>query len=111
MPKREAHRRLFFYKLKQLYLQFHEVCSCVFVHKATARTGIIPCFGPEEPGKYSISYGVMDDHIEFIVYFFDYSEADREKSSGEMLRAVEEAVLDMKAVLEQTQTAKAKLGL
>ncbi|XP_074551302.1 carnitine O-acetyltransferase-like [Halichoeres trimaculatus] len=79
--------------------------------QATARTGIIPCFGPEEPGKYSISYGVMDDHIEFIVYFFDYSEAGREKSSGEMLRAVEEAVLDMKAVLEQTRTAKAKLGL
>ncbi|CAJ1078523.1 carnitine O-acetyltransferase-like [Xyrichtys novacula] len=71
--------------------------------QATAKTGIIPCFGPEVPGKFSISYGVMDKHIEFMVYYFDGPESSREKTSAGMLRAVEEALLDMRTLLEQTQ--------
>ncbi|XP_034549906.1 carnitine O-acetyltransferase-like [Notolabrus celidotus] len=77
--------------------------------QATAKTGIIPCFGPEEPGKYSISYGVMDQHIEFLVYRFECPETKKEYTAREMLQAVEDALLDMKNVLEQTQAAK--LGL
>jgi len=70
------------------------------------RNGIVPCSSPEELGLYDVNYAIKNDHMEFLVSCFDYAETGREKNSAEMIQAVEDAMLDMKTLLEQ----RAKLG-
>uniref|UniRef100_A0A3Q3NEJ9 Carnitine O-acetyltransferase a n=1 Tax=Labrus bergylta TaxID=56723 RepID=A0A3Q3NEJ9_9LABR len=71
------------------------------------RNGIVPCSSPEELGLYDINYAIKNDHMEFLVSCFEYAETDREKNSAEMIKAVEDAMLDMRTLLEE----RAKLGI
>ncbi|XP_041663019.1 carnitine O-acetyltransferase-like [Cheilinus undulatus] len=81
----------------------------MFTSQVTAKSKCLPIVGPEEPGIYNMSYGIMDDHIEFVVSRFEYCESSRERTSAEMIQAVEEALLDVRTLLEQTQKAQLKI--
>lgn len=61
------------------------------------------CFGPVVSNGYGVCYNPMNDHINFAVSSFNTCE---ETSAARLAKAVEDALLDMKTLLEQTPRAK-----
>ncbi|KAL7370783.1 hypothetical protein ABVT39_010984 [Epinephelus coioides] len=64
-----------------------------------------PCYGPDEPGKYEVLYSVKDDHIELTVSAHKSHYTSKEKTAAHLARVVEDAMLDMRTLLEQTTTS------
>ncbi|XP_028427277.1 carnitine O-acetyltransferase-like [Perca flavescens] len=63
------------------------------------------CFGAQEPGMNEIIYSIMNDHIDFTVANFKSSNTGKENRTH-MTKPVQDALLDMRALLEQTTRAE-----
>uniref|UniRef100_A0A8C9YN49 Carnitine O-acetyltransferase a n=1 Tax=Sander lucioperca TaxID=283035 RepID=A0A8C9YN49_SANLU len=74
-----------------------------------SKAGMI-CYGAEEPGMTEIVYGIMDDHIDFMVANFKSPNTGKENRTH-MTNTVHDALLDMRALLEQTKRAEANPDL
>lgn len=68
-----------------------------------SKTDCVMCFGPVVPNGYGVCYNPMDDHINFAVSSFNTC---KETNAAHLAGAVEDALLDMRTLLEQTPRAK-----
>ncbi|XP_059213271.1 carnitine O-acetyltransferase [Centropristis striata] len=68
-----------------------------------SQTDCVMCFGPVVPDGYGVCYNPMNDHINFAVSSFNTCE---ETKAAHLAKAMEEALLDMRTLLEQTPRAK-----
>lgn len=61
------------------------------------------CFGPVVPNGYGVCYNPMNDHINFAISAFNTCE---ETNAAHLAQAVQDALLDMSTLLEQTPRSK-----
>ena len=64
-----------------------------------SKTDCVMCFGPVVPDGYGVCYNPMDEHINIAITAFNSCE---ETNAAKFAQAVEEALLDMRALLEDT---------
>ncbi|KAK2815963.1 hypothetical protein Q5P01_026430 [Channa striata] len=72
----------------------------------TSKTGCLTCVGPEEPGTYDVSYGIMSNYIDCTVACLEPSNACERKNPTILIQAMKDALLDMRSLLEQNSTYK-----
>lgn len=60
------------------------------------------CFGPVVSNGYGVCYNPMNDHINFAVSSFNACE---ETNAAHLAQAIEDALMDMRTLLEQTPRA------
>nr|XP_055055506.1 carnitine O-acetyltransferase isoform X2 [Misgurnus anguillicaudatus] len=68
-----------------------------------AKTNCVMCFGPVVPDGYGVCYNPKDSHINYAVSAFN---SCKDTNAALMAQALEDALLDMKTLLEQTPKAK-----
>uniref|UniRef100_A0A7N9AP64 Carnitine O-acetyltransferase n=1 Tax=Mastacembelus armatus TaxID=205130 RepID=A0A7N9AP64_9TELE len=68
-----------------------------------SKTDCVMCFGPMVPDGYGVCYNPMDEHINIAITAFNSCE---ETNAAKFAQAVEDALLDMRALLEDTATVK-----
>uniref|UniRef100_A0A8C7U8P4 Carnitine O-acetyltransferase n=1 Tax=Oncorhynchus mykiss TaxID=8022 RepID=A0A8C7U8P4_ONCMY len=68
-----------------------------------AKTDCVMCFGPVAPDGYGVCYNPMAEHINFAVSAFN---SCNETNAAHMAQRLEEALLDMRMLLESTPKAK-----
>ncbi|KAK5871236.1 hypothetical protein PBY51_004128 [Eleginops maclovinus] len=68
-----------------------------------SKTDCVMCFGPMVPDGYGVCYNPMDEHINIAITAFNSCD---ETNAAKFARAVEDALLDMRALLEDTATAE-----
>ncbi|XP_076868047.1 carnitine O-acetyltransferase isoform X2 [Brachyhypopomus gauderio] len=68
-----------------------------------AKTDCVMCFGPVVPDGYGVCYNPMEEHINFSVSAFN-SCADT--NASRLAHGLQDALLDLKALLEQTPKAR-----
>uniref|UniRef100_A0A665TXP2 Carnitine O-acetyltransferase-like n=1 Tax=Echeneis naucrates TaxID=173247 RepID=A0A665TXP2_ECHNA len=68
-----------------------------------SKTDCVMCFGPVVPNGYGVCYNPMNNHINFAVSSFNSCE---ETNAADLAQAVEDALLDMRKLLEQNPRAK-----
>lgn len=68
-----------------------------------SKTDCAMCFGPMVPDGYGVCYNPMDDHINIAITAFNSCE---ETHAARFSRAIEDALLDMRALLEDRNKAK-----
>ncbi|XP_076139756.1 carnitine O-acetyltransferase isoform X1 [Alosa pseudoharengus] len=68
-----------------------------------AKTDCVMCFGPVVPDGYGVCYNPMDEHINFAVSAFNSCE---DTNASRMAQTLEEALVDLRDLLEQTPKAK-----
>lgn len=82
---------------------YHKVTAMPSWHfcffQVGSKTDCFMCIGPMVPDGYGICYNPMDDHINFAVTAFNSCE---ETNATKLTRFLKEALLDMKALLDQT---------
>ncbi|XP_045892952.1 carnitine O-acetyltransferase-like [Micropterus dolomieu] len=78
----------------------------VSTSQVTLKFGCLPCVGPEDPGIYKVTYSIMDDHIDFMVSTFETSDTCKETNAPLLLQALQDALLDMRTLLDQTPRAR-----
>lgn len=61
------------------------------------------CFGPVVPDGYGVCYNPMDTHINFAVSAFN---SCQDTNAARLAQGLEDSLVDMKSVLEQTPKAK-----
>lgn len=61
------------------------------------------CFGPVVPDGYGVCYNPMSEHINFSVTAFN---SCAETNAAKLARALEEALMDMRDLLERVPRAK-----
>ncbi len=66
-----------------------------------SKTDCVMCFGPMVPDGYGVCYNPMDEHINIAITAFNSCE---ETNAAKFSQAVEDALLDMRALLEDTDT-------
>ncbi|XP_054614307.1 carnitine O-acetyltransferase isoform X2 [Dunckerocampus dactyliophorus] len=64
-----------------------------------SKTDCVMCFGPVVPDGYGVCYNPMNQHINFAVSSFNTC---KETNAADLAHAVENALLDMRTLLEQT---------
>lgn len=74
-----------------------------FSIQVPAKTDCVMCFGPVVSDGYGVCYNPMEKHINFAVSAFN-SCADT--SATRLAHALEDALLDMKSLLDQTLKSK-----
>ncbi|XP_062307811.1 carnitine O-acetyltransferase-like isoform X1 [Osmerus eperlanus] len=74
----------------------------LFTSQVGAKTDCVMCFGPTVPDGYGVCYNPMEEHINIAITAFNSCE---ETNAAKFSRAVETALLDMQALLEQTALA------
>ncbi|KAM3587806.1 uncharacterized protein V6R79_014304 [Siganus canaliculatus] len=75
----------------------------VFTSQITSKTGCLPYLAPEFLDVFSVAYGINQDHIDLFVSFFNSSETMRENPVARLVQGIENALLDMRNLLDQTQ--------
>ncbi|TRY60256.1 hypothetical protein DNTS_005918 [Danionella cerebrum] len=70
----------------------------LYTSQVGSKTDCVMCIGPMVPDGYGICYNPMDDHINFAVTAFNSCE---ETNATKLSRFIEDALLDMKTLLEQ----------
>ncbi|TMS08659.1 Carnitine O-acetyltransferase [Larimichthys crocea] len=68
-----------------------------------SKTDCVMCFGPVVSNGYGVCYNPMNDHINFAVSSFNIC---TETNATHLAQAMEEALLDMRTLLDQTPRAK-----
>uniref|UniRef100_A0A8C1NQP5 Carnitine O-acetyltransferase a n=1 Tax=Cyprinus carpio TaxID=7962 RepID=A0A8C1NQP5_CYPCA len=68
-----------------------------------AKTNCVMCFGPVVSDGYGVCYNPMDTHINFAVSAFN---SCQHTNAARLAQALEDALLDIKTLLEQTPKAK-----
>ncbi|XP_030636835.1 carnitine O-acetyltransferase [Chanos chanos] len=71
----------------------------LYTSQVGSKTDCFMCLGPMVPDGYGVCYNPMDDHINFSVTAFNSCE---ETNATKLSRFLEEALLDMRTLLEQT---------
>ncbi|XP_013887675.1 carnitine O-acetyltransferase [Austrofundulus limnaeus] len=79
-------------------LHFHLSTSQV-----PSKTDCVMCFGPVVPDGFGVCYNPMEDHINFAVSSFN---SCSHTDASQLAQALEEALLDMRRVLEHTPRSK-----
>ena len=64
-------------------------------------SGTLPCIG-SEPGQHMVVYHILNDHIDVSVSTLEVSSTSKELDAGAMVRSLDDALLDMKNLVEQT---------
>ncbi|XP_068422425.1 carnitine O-acetyltransferase-like [Clinocottus analis] len=75
----------------------------LFTSQVGSKTDCVMCFGPMVPDGYGVCYNPMDDHINIAITAFNSCD---ETNAAKFAQAVEDALLDMRALLEDTATAE-----
>ncbi|KAK2840763.1 hypothetical protein Q7C36_012342 [Tachysurus vachellii] len=70
----------------------------LFTSQVGSKTDCYMCFGPMVPDGYGVCYNPMDDHINLAVTAFNSCE---ETNATKLTRFFEDALLDMKVLLQQ----------
>uniref|UniRef100_A0A3Q3SPB8 Carnitine O-acetyltransferase a n=1 Tax=Mastacembelus armatus TaxID=205130 RepID=A0A3Q3SPB8_9TELE len=81
----------------------HTTITLSCLHKVPSKTDCVMCFGPVVPNGYGVCYNPMNDHINFAVSSFN---GCKETNGALLAQALEDALLDMRTLLEQTPRAK-----
>lgn len=68
-----------------------------------SKTNCVMCFGPVVTDGYGVCYNPMEDHINFAVSSFN---SCRETDAGSLAEAVEDALLDMRTLLDTSPRSK-----
>ncbi|XP_074501432.1 carnitine O-acetyltransferase-like isoform X1 [Sebastes fasciatus] len=68
----------------------------------TSKNGIQSIIGPYKRGAMNMSYSIMDDHIKLCWVTVDTSNNCTEVKAGSMIQALEDALLDMRTLIQQT---------
>uniref|UniRef100_A0A8C1SUB2 Carnitine O-acetyltransferase n=1 Tax=Cyprinus carpio TaxID=7962 RepID=A0A8C1SUB2_CYPCA len=68
-----------------------------------AKTNCVMCFGPVVSDGYGVCYNPMDTHINFAVSAFN---SCQDTNAARLAQALEDALLDIKTLLEQTPKVK-----
>lgn len=68
-----------------------------------SKTDCVMCFGPVVTDGYGVCYNPMEDHINFAVSSFN---SCRETDAGSLAEAVEDALLDMRTLLDTSPRSK-----
>ncbi|KAA0717136.1 Carnitine O-acetyltransferase [Triplophysa tibetana] len=68
-----------------------------------AKTDCVMCFGPVVPDGYGVCYNPMESHINYSVSAFN---SCKDTNASQMAQALEDALIDMKTLLEQTPKSK-----
>ncbi|XP_049619510.1 carnitine O-acetyltransferase [Syngnathus scovelli] len=68
-----------------------------------SKTDCVMCFGPMVPDGYGVCYNPMAEHINIAITAFNSCE---ETNAAKYAQTVNDALLDMRALLEDTATAK-----
>ncbi|XP_037537110.1 carnitine O-acetyltransferase [Nematolebias whitei] len=68
-----------------------------------SKTDCVMCFGPAVPDGYGVCYNPMDEHINIAITAFNSCE---ETNAANFAQAVEDALLDMRALLEDTASTR-----
>ncbi|KAM3608473.1 uncharacterized protein V6R79_026216 [Siganus canaliculatus] len=76
----------------------YQVCTS----QVTSKSGSVIYFAPEEPYIFNVSYGLHKDHIDLAVTRFENSKASAESNVAHMVQAVQDALLDMRILLDHT---------
>ncbi|XP_028269598.1 carnitine O-acetyltransferase [Parambassis ranga] len=76
---------------------------CLSTSQVGSKTDCVMCFGPMVPDGYGVCYNPMDEHINIAITAFNSCE---ETNAAKFAQAVEEALLDMRALLDDTATVK-----
>ncbi|KAL4660769.1 carnitine O-acetyltransferase isoform X2 [Arapaima gigas] len=71
--------------------------------QVSAKTDCVMCFGPAVPDGYGICYNPMEKHINFSVSAFN---SCAETNATKLAQGLEEALLDMRDLLQQTPKAR-----
>lgn len=71
--------------------------------QVSSKTDCVMCFGPMVPDGYGVCYNSMDEHINIAITAFNSCE---ETNAARFARAVEDALLDMRTLLEDAAPAK-----
>lgn len=71
----------------------------LYTSQVGSKTDCVMCFGPMVPDGYGVCYNPMDEHINIAITAFNSCE---DTNAAKFARAVEEALLDMRALLEDT---------
>ncbi|KAI4878141.1 hypothetical protein NFI96_007717 [Prochilodus magdalenae] len=71
----------------------------LFTSQVGSKTDCVMSIGPMVPDGYGVCYNPMDDHINFAVTAFNSCE---ETHATKLAQSLEDALLDMKPLLEQT---------
>uniref|UniRef100_I3JY05 Carnitine O-acetyltransferase n=1 Tax=Oreochromis niloticus TaxID=8128 RepID=I3JY05_ORENI len=71
-----------------------------------SKTDCVMCFGPMVPDGYGVCYNPMDEHINIAITAFNSCE---ETNAANFAQAVEEALLDMRALLEDTPERRGQI--
>lgn len=90
----------------QIYLTTAFSLPFLPVLKVTSKTGCLPCIGPEEAGTYDVSYSIMDSHIDCTVSCLEASKTHKKLNPAHLIRALEDALLDMRTILDKTSRVK-----
>lgn len=92
--------------IKAQGLTNHCILAFFPVFKVSSKTGCLPCIGPEEAGTYDVSYSIMDNHIDCTVSCSEASKTHKEINPTYLIQGIEDALLDMRTLLEQTPRVK-----
>lgn len=77
--------------------------SCLRALQVGSKSDCVMCFGPMVPDGYGVCYNPMDEHINIAITAFNSCE---ETNAARFARAVEDALLDMRTMLEDAAPAK-----
>ncbi|XP_045918898.1 carnitine O-acetyltransferase-like [Micropterus dolomieu] len=77
-----------------------------FTSQVISKFDCLACIGPEQPSAYLVYYSIKNDHIYLMVSTFEASNTCKETNAVHLIQAMEDALLDMKTLLEQTPRAK-----
>ncbi|XP_068594497.1 carnitine O-acetyltransferase-like isoform X2 [Brachionichthys hirsutus] len=75
----------------------------LFTSQVGSRTDCVMCVGPMVPDGYGVCYNPMDEHVNIAVTAFNSCE---DTNAAKFAQAVEDALLDMRALLEDTIPAE-----
>ncbi|XP_026234505.1 carnitine O-acetyltransferase-like [Anabas testudineus] len=78
----------------------------VTTSQLSSKTGCLTCNTLDQPGTYDVSYSIMDSHIDCRVSSIEASNTCKEKDPARLSRALEDALLDMMTLLEETPRVK-----
>lgn len=98
---------VYYYKANYYFSSYFYVCVFAVISRLCVQVGsktdCVMCFGPMVPDGYGVCYNPMDEHINIAITAFNSCE---ETHAAKFAQAVEDALLDMRALLEDTATAK-----
>lgn len=72
----------------------------VALRQVGSKTDCVMCFGPTVPDGYGVCYNPMEEHINMAITAFNSCE---ETNAARFAQAVEGALLDMRALLEDAE--------